>query len=308
MDKFYDDQTDLTAAKILIYKEYLRSYLPKVLMQYGKCYIADLFCGCGKNGLKDGSPLVLLQVANEILNDKVIKNKRPNAKIVIVFNDVDKSCCDNLKTYLDKEPKNSQIEIIGPLCEQFDSIKNRALYYFKDKKEPKFIFLDPFTYTSIGMKDIDAFMSLPTAEVLLFLPVFFSYRFVSCADDYGKLKNFIEDFTDKGCVEYDDIYDFNNSISEKMKSTLKTQYVRAICLDGGARKNALFYITRHVSGMSLMNSIVWKYAEDGEKVKAIRSKEDCLFDISQYSVFVKKFKETLLEHLKKIERLVTFSL
>ena len=33
---FFDSQTDLTASKILIYRQYLNSFLPKVLMQYGR--------------------------------------------------------------------------------------------------------------------------------------------------------------------------------------------------------------------------------------------------------------------------------
>lgn len=57
---FFYSQTDLTASKILIYRQYMSSYLPKILMQYGRCCIADFFCGCGKNGHEDGSPLVLI--------------------------------------------------------------------------------------------------------------------------------------------------------------------------------------------------------------------------------------------------------
>src|SRR3989339_1168759 len=78
---FFDSQTDLTASKILIYRQYLNSFLPKVLMQYGRCFIVDFFCGCGKNGNEDGSPLVLLNVAKKMLESPVLRCKQPNAEI-----------------------------------------------------------------------------------------------------------------------------------------------------------------------------------------------------------------------------------
>ena len=68
--EFFNHQSDLTASKIMIYRQYIKEYLAKVLMHYGKCYIADFFCGCGKNGKRDGSPLVLLGIANESKNSK----------------------------------------------------------------------------------------------------------------------------------------------------------------------------------------------------------------------------------------------
>ena len=86
-EDFFEKQSDLTASKILIYREYLSNYLPKVLMQYGHCYITDFFCGCGKNGQKDGSPLVLIDEARKILGNSILKKKWPNAQIEILFSD-----------------------------------------------------------------------------------------------------------------------------------------------------------------------------------------------------------------------------
>jgi three-Cys-motif partner protein len=124
--EFFDVQTDLTASKILIYRQYLSSFLPKVLMQYGKCFIADFFCGCGKNGDKDGSPLALIEVAKKSLESPVIQKKWPNAEIVIVFSDADKQCCDNLTALLQKIKLPSGIKVLGPYCEDFNSIKTKA--------------------------------------------------------------------------------------------------------------------------------------------------------------------------------------
>ena len=108
--EFFDIQTDLTASKILIYRKYLSSFLPKVLMQYGQCFIADFFCGRGKNGNVDGSPLVLIDIAKKSLENPVINKKWQNAKVTIVFSDADKKCCEDLKDFLGKMAMPSGIK------------------------------------------------------------------------------------------------------------------------------------------------------------------------------------------------------
>lgn len=301
--EFFDSQTDLTASKILIYRQYLSSYLPKVLMQYGRCYLADFFCGCGKNGQEDGSPLVLLDIAKKILDSPVLKSKQPNAEIVIVFSDAEQRCCDDLSAHLQNISIPKQIKVLGPFCESFESIKAKAIGTFNKVKSPKFFFLDPFTYSDVGVDDVKGFMDVPAAEVLLFLPTFHSYRFVKCADDVGALKSFLENFTRRGCVDYADINDFNESIRQRLLIYLNLKYVRAVGLDDGARKNALFYLTKHITGMLLMNKLVWKYAHDGLTVKAKRETGPTLFNLSMFYGNFKKIKDFLQNYIREKKRL-----
>ena len=306
--EFYDIQTDLTASKILIYRQYLSSFLPKVLMQYGKCYVADFFCGRGKNGNANGSPLVLLDVARQILESPVIKARQPNAEIVIVFSDADQGCCDDLKRHLKSMSLPSGIKVLGPFCEDFKSIKAKAINTFQTKMPPKFFFLDPFTYSAIGIDDVKGFMNVPAAEVLLFLPTFHSYRFVKCASDVGALKLFLENFTEKGCVDYTDINDFNESIRQKLLKHIGLKYVRAVGLDDGARKNALFYLTRHRTGMLLMNTLVWKHSYNGVTVKAKRNNELTLFDLSTVSGNFTRMKDIFQSFIRGKKQLTNIEI
>jgi three-Cys-motif partner protein len=299
---FFDSQTDLTAAKILIYRQYLSSFLPKVLMQYGRCYMADFFCGCGKNGQEDGSPLVLIDIAKTMLDNPTLKAKQPNAEIVIVFSDDDKKCCDDLTSHLSKLSIPNQIKIIGPVCEKFDSIKTQAIKAFDKVKAPKFFFLDPFTYSDVEIDDVKGFMDVPSAEVLLFLPTFHSYRFKSCADQYPKLKTFLDKFTDRGHEDVTDIGEFNEAIRQGLLTYLGLKYVRAIGLDDGARKNALFYLTKHITGMLVMNNLVWKHAHDGLTVKVKKDAEPTLFNLSTVSMNFQKIKEFFQEYIKEKKR------
>ena len=160
------------------------------------------------------SPLVLIDIAKKILESPVLKSKQPNAEIVIVFSDNDKKCCDDLTVHLQKLSVPKQIKIIGPSCESFDSVKAKAIEAFDSIKAPKFFFLDPFTYSDVGIDDVKGFMDVPAAEVLLFLPTFLSYRFKSCASKHPKLKYFLDKFTDKGHEDVADISEFNEAIRE----------------------------------------------------------------------------------------------
>jgi len=301
--EFFDHQSDLTASKILIYRQYISSYLAKVLMQYGSCFIADFFCGCGKNGQKDGSPLVLLDIVKKMLDNSILKKKQPNAKIVIVFSDKNKILCNDLAEYLQKLSIPKQIKILGPYCESFSYIKKGVAEAFNKVKVPKFFFLDPFTYSDVGIDDVKGFMDLPKAEVLLFLPTFHSYRFAKCDDVPEALKNFLEDFTERGRSNYTDINDFNESIRQKLLKYIDLKYVRVVGLDDGARKNALFYLTKHVKGMLQMNKLVWKYTDDGVSMKAKRNNSLTLFDFSPFSKHFNKMKKYLKNYIIEKKRL-----
>ncbi|MBN1622023.1 MAG: three-Cys-motif partner protein TcmP [Endomicrobiales bacterium] len=301
---FFDQQSDLTASKILIYQKYLKNYLPKVLMQYGKCFIADFFCGPGKNGENPGSPLILLDEAKNILESPVLRQKWPNPEVVVLFSDSNKSHIENLTLTLKQSDYPKEIKIIGPICEGFDSILEKSKQIYSSIKEPKFFFLDPFTYSEVTMENVKCLIDVIAAEVLLFLPTFHSFRFVKCADASPKLKEFLEAFTTKGCANYSDIFDFNESIRSKLLSDLNLKYVSAIGLDGGAKKNALFYLTKHITGKLLMDRLVWKIAYDGVTVKAKKDIEPTLFDLSPLSDNFSE-KKDLIENYVKDKKCVT---
>lgn len=124
--EYYNRQDNLTAAKIEFYQDYIEGYLIKLLMGFGKCFIADLFCGAGKNGNNPGSPLVLIDKAKYILKIPQLQNPQ----IYILFNDKDKNNIKNLKEELEKVEINENINIFS------HKIKNlKIFYYFRCKNE-----------------------------------------------------------------------------------------------------------------------------------------------------------------------------
>jgi three-Cys-motif partner protein len=299
---FYAEQSDLTATKISVYEQYLRNYLPKILMQFGSCFIADFFCGCGKNGEKDGSPLVLLNVIQKTLENPVLKKRYPDLKVVVWFSDVVQAHCDDLKSRL---PVLQNVKIVGPHCCDFKQSKQKVVEDLRGKNIPKFFFLDPFTYSSVGIDEIKELMAMPIAEVLLFLPTFHTYRFHSNAEAVGALKIFLENFTDKGCADYEGIHDLNESIRRRLLQESSADYARLFCLDGGSKKNALFFLTKHICGMLLMNNLAWKLASDGVVVKSKSNRDDSpsLFDIPKMSMNFQQKRKELESFIREKKRL-----
>ncbi|MBU4482443.1 three-Cys-motif partner protein TcmP, partial [Patescibacteria group bacterium] len=259
--EYYKEQNNLTAAKIEFYQDYIEGYLIKLLMGFGKCFIADLFCGAGKNGNKQGSPLVLIDKAKYILKIPQLQNPQ----IYILFNDKDKNNIKSLKEELEKVEINENINIFPVQSDNFENILPKMLKLFKHKDIPMFFFLDPFTYSDVKMKHLKEIMSSKFAEVLLFSPIFLSYRFASDKKLKGdhKTRIFVEEFTDKGIYDYENVDDFMKSIKNKIRQKLSLDFVRPILLDDGSRKNSLFLLTKSQEGMMLMNKIALKKSEDG---------------------------------------------
>ena len=297
-DKFYEQQTDLTATKIKFYQEYIGGYLIKVLMTFGTCFIADLFCGQGKNADKDGSPLVLINAAKKMLESPTLKKIQPSATVEILFNDVDTNNIGNLKAELTKATIPSGIKLSQPTSKTFSAILS-DLSQKLTNKTPKFFFLDPFTYSDVQISEIKKIIDSPYSEVLLFLPTFLAYRFAGVKTE-PKTEIFLQNFTTRGIATYTDIQDFNDSIREKLMQSLGLEFVRPILLDGGRSKNTLFFLTKHIKGMLLMNKLVWDNSIDGKSVKVDSDASLPLFAKSEidtttqnYTSFAKKLEDEL---------------
>jgi len=266
-------------------------------MVFGKCFIADLFCGTGKNGDKNGSPLILIDRAEYILRIPQLQD----SQIYILFNDKDKNNTKNLDIELKKIKVDKNITIFPVQNDNFEDVLQKILKpSFRYKGIPIFFFLDPFTYSSVKMDHLKRIMALKFAEVLLFLPIFHCYRFASDEKLKGsdKTRIFVEEFTTKGIYDYKNIDDFMQSIKDKLKQKLDLDFVRKILLDGGSKKHSLFLLTKSQEGMMLMNKIAIKKSEDGKGVSIRNVGQKSLFGIEETPRF-KLFAKNLTNELKR---------
>ncbi len=264
-EDFFYCQKDGTSVKIEFYEHYLEGYLFKVLMQFGACIIADLFCGTGRNGTKEGSPLVLIRKAKEILANEKLLAVTKDPKIYVIFNDSNKENIEKLDQELKAIEQINNLKVFQPENKSFSDILKDVLKI--NAKIPKFFFLDPFTYSNIQMDELKKIMDLSFPEVLLFLPGSFAYRFSNCKTTAPKTLDFFKNFTDKGDCEYEDIYAFNNSIVRKIKKDLNLKFVRYVLIDVGKSKHSLFLLTKHIKGMMLFNNLFDKETLDGQRLK-----------------------------------------
>lgn len=297
-DEFFKKQSNLTTAKIKIFEEYITGYLPKLLMTFETLIIADLFCGAGKNGKKDGSPLILINAINHLLKSKHF-SKNNNLKIHILFNDQEKENIKNLKNELNKIEYNTNIISVTLKNEKYEEYLDTFISKLKKNKIPKFIFLDPFTYSNVKMNDLKRLMDLPYTEVLLFIPIFHSYRFANKEfDKEHKTRQFIEEFTSRGINNYDNIIDFTFSVRDQLKKKLSLKFVRPVILDDGGRKNSLFLLTSHQKGMILMNKVIFKNSDDGIRFSVNNLYQDLLFKPEDASIYYNNLSFDLINKIK----------
>jgi len=299
---FFENQSDLTNAKIKIYKNYIEGYLPKLLMTFNTCVIVDMFCGAGKNGKEKGSPLVLIDRINSILSIEKLK-KNNDLKIHILFNDQNKINIENLEIELNKLSFNREKIIVHIKNEKYEELLPQIIAKWKNMSLPKFFFLDPYTYSNVKMEHLLKIMSLLNTEVLLFFPIFHAYRFSNKEFNKDhKTRVFNEEFTDSGIMDYGDVNNYLFSIRKKLLDNLKLKYVRPVLLDGGATKNALVLLTKHIKGMFLMNKVAFRLTEDGSILKANIQDQVSLFTSDVESKYSLNFKALLIKYLKNQTR------
>jgi three-Cys-motif partner protein len=305
--KFFKSQNDSTAVKIEIYKQYIESYLYKVLCFYGNCFVGDLFCGPGKNGLEKGSPLSLIDIINKTLESSIIDARTKN--IYVLFNDIDKDNIKKLKEELSKIGINKKIKIAYGTDDSSKIIDNEKIVNILKRRDcSKFFFLDPYNYSSVDPIEIKKIIDSSSGEVLLFLPIFDAYRFSNTLKikPVPKLKKFLDDFTRKGVFNYVDIYDFANSISEKMEELFPKVFAKIIIIDSGSRKHSLLFLTKNIKGMFLINRVFLNKSYDGKGVcvSEVIKQSQRLFkkeaiETDEFKKCVKEFENNLLEEIKK---------
>jgi three-Cys-motif partner protein len=297
--EFFAKQTNLTTAKIKVFEEYITGYLPKLLLTYKTCYIADLFCGPGRNGEKMGSPLVLIHQINYILTSPAIKRIN-SPKIHILFNDQESEYIDNLKEELSKIDYNKNIIEIEIQNKSYEDLLPSLLSKLKRLHQPKFIFLDPYTYSNVRMNDLKQLMNDKHSEVLLFSPLFHSYRFTtSDFNEQHKTRKFIEEFTTKGMVDYESVNEYMYSIKDKITKQVNLSYVRPVLINGGGSKNVLFLLTHHIKGMLHMNKVAFKITDDGTNINVNNINQTSLFQSDSPSLFLDRYTEKLKSILKE---------
>jgi|688.fasta_scaffold219925_2 three-Cys-motif partner protein len=290
---------DHSNVKVRLLGEYLKRYL-NIISNDGyteRIKIYDLFCGEGlyeNNG--EGSPLVILRAVKDIHFINVTKvNKMP--KIDCQFNDLD----------IDKVQKVEKVVKEKSLYyPNFGEIKYTTNDYLREVKElseilPKlknqkaFIFIDPYGYKHIKASDLKSLLAKGNAEVLLFLPTQFMYRF----DINGTpeaLIDFIEELTEyKNWKETDSVWGFIDQLKEAFRNYLGLKfYVDTFSIQKDpSTVFCLFFFSSHIKGFEKMLEAKWEIDTEQGKGWNFTGNQPSLFFDHKTNLLEEKLKSFL---------------
>ena len=262
---------DHSKAKVLLLKKYLEKYL-NVIANDGfteKIEIFDLFCGEGiYNNGGIGSPIAILEVLREL--HTINKGKvRKIPKVNIFFNDYDKKKIEKLKNII--QQNNLYDKSYGDIHfreKNYQDIITSLTNYTQNLKNTKaFVFIDPYGYKEIRASDLKELLVSKKAEVLLFLPTQFMYRF----DEKGTpqaLIDILQELVDlKDWKSNKSVYHFVDQFKEALKKYLGSDFfVDTFTIEKDpATVFCLFFFSSHIRGFEKMLETKWQIDEDEGK-------------------------------------------
>ncbi len=260
---------DHSEVKVRLLGEYLDRYLG-IISNDGytkRIHLYDLFCGEGVyENLGEGSPIVCLRRINELHTSVRTRQIPP---IDCYFNDIEGHKVTKLKDYITSKTLHS--DTFGQLRFSSDDyqkkIKEVQTKIQSLKNEKAFVFIDPYGYKHIRASDIKDLIKNGKAEVLLFLPTQFMYRF----DTNGtpeSLKDFINELVDiKNWRESGHVWDFINQLTEGFRNCIgQNHFVDTFTIKKDSNTVfCLFFFCSHIKGFEKMLEAKWEIdTEEGK--------------------------------------------
>ncbi|MFZ1705331.1 MAG: three-Cys-motif partner protein TcmP [Saprospiraceae bacterium] len=293
---------DHSAAKVRLLKEYMAAYLGILANAdwINDVYLYDLFCGPGvyeNDGL--GSPIIFLQ---EIIraHELIASPRNKPTKFYCIFNDQDKEKVNKLEKNITENTldisKYGNIKfstedykvVLADVVNQISTFKN----------ERGFVFIDPYGYSEVSLKDIDALTNTGKSEVLLFMPTHHMYRF----KDNGTpecLMKFMDDLNISEKIKGVKGLEFIEIVMNGFKLKLRNKvYVDSFVIKRDLNQFfCLFFFTSNTLGYLKMLEAKWKIdKEDGRGWHGVQ--EENLFSQLNDTANTDKLRNLLINFLK----------
>ncbi|HVU57473.1 MAG TPA: three-Cys-motif partner protein TcmP [Puia sp.] len=293
---------DHSRAKVELLRKYLEKYL-NIIANDGftqRINVFDLFCGEGiyENG-GNGSPIEILKVLKDLhTHNKAKLEKIP--KVDIYFNDKNAEKIEKLKKAISELDLHS-IDY-GNLHfsnkDYKDIIDSLAKYTQNLRNEKAFIFIDPYGYKEIRASEIKKLLISKKAEVLLFLPTQFMYRF----DEKGtpqSLIEILEELVDLKKWKSNNVYDYIDQFKEALRIHLGSGFfVDTFTIEKDpATVFCLFFFSSHIRGFEKMLETKWQIDEDEGKGWSYE-KTGNLFSVHKTNPLEQKLLDLVKKHPK----------
>jgi hypothetical protein len=169
-------------------------------------------------------------------------------------------------------------------------------------KEKAFVFIDPYGYKDIKVADILNLLSTKKAEVLLFLPTQFMFRFEAKGTPTCLIEFICELMPQEKWPTSNTGIDFIETLTDAFRKRLGPDYFADSFIITRELNQffCLFFFTSHIYGFDRMLDAKWKIdAEDGRGW--CYQTGDSLFDDGCKVANTRKLENTLLEALSKRE-------
>jgi len=296
---------DHSEIKVRLLSLYLERYL-NILNQSpytSNVNVYDLFCSEGiyDNGGK-GSPICILEIIKGIYEENIKTGK--TGKFNCLFNDNDVDKITKLKESITRLELHSPAMGSLDYCEkEYKDVLNDVLNEIKGFQSKKgFIFIDPYGYKDIQVKDIKELLKSKKTEVLLFLPTQFMFRFEKNGTPQC-LKDFIAELLpEEEWPKSSTGLGFIDTLKDAFRKSIGNEYfVDSFIITRDKNQFfCLFFFTSHIYGFDRMLDAKWKI--DEEEGRGWNYENDSLFSQVEKTPNTMKFERNLAEFLRTGDR------
>lgn len=266
-----------TRVKHELLRKYLSAWIIKLGGFHRKIVFFDGFAGRGEydDGTL-GSPIIALQVANELLENCEERKRKPYFdQFVCVLVEKDSERCLNLKKVMEREKAKvkfaEHLRIVGPIQEEFANVADTIVEEVGEKIAPSFFFIDPFGFSGVPFSTVKNILSLPRTEVFFTFMTRDINRFLDVEDAEQALEELFP------IPEWRQIY--QNPDWRKRDQLLKDLYLKClfeiakvryvwsfrVCMD--EKYQTLYYLihaTNHFDGLKIMKEIMYNQGVHGQ--------------------------------------------
>lgn len=247
---------DGTKAKLIIFRNYLKEWLPVFISTREKTfwkdiYIYDFFAGEGKDidGTL-GSPLIIL----DILNEFEYLVTKTDVKINIIFNEKDEKTFGILSEHINNYNYNRKKIIVKLFNTSFQELFQELYPNMRcNTNLPRLMFLDQFGIKEITTEVFKKLISFERTDFIFFISSSFVRRFNELPEFNNYLSIKKEDFGDKKP------FHSHKVVFEYYKSKVDTNYMLApFSIKKGINIYGLIFGSNHTLGIEKFLKVGWK--------------------------------------------------
>lgn len=288
-------------AKVRLLSEYLKRYL-NIICNDGytkRIKIYDLFCGEGLyNNGGEGSPIVILKQIKDLHTLNVAKVDSIPA-IDCHFNDIDKTKIEKVqKIVQDRNLHKSEFGNIDFTTNDYQvELTNLCKSLTQPKDHKAFVFIDPYQYKHIKASQIKEIIKNKNAEVLLWLPTQFMYRFSNNGTP-EVLYDFIEELTEyREWKKTDSVWKFIEQLKQGFQSFVGDNFFvdKFSIQKDTSTVFCLYFFTSHIKGFEKMLEAKWEIDTEQGKGWDYSGNEPSLF----YEYKINPLEEQLSSFLRQ---------